>query len=80
MSIKYEIIKSCVTVNNERTEVYGICAVDTEIGTVECVHNISCDPFSVASLCRLCNLYSLSPIHLKDIAEDHVVNASENNS
>ena len=73
MSIKYEITKSNITVNNERTEVYGISAVDSEIGTVETVSNISCDPFYVASLCRLCNTYSLSPIHLKDVADDHII-------
>jgi hypothetical protein len=73
MSIKYEIIKSNITVNNEKTEVYGISAVDSEIGAIESVNNISQDPFYVASLCRLCNLYSLSPIHLKDVADDYII-------
>ena len=73
MSIKYEIIKSNITVNNEKTEVYGISAVDSEIGAIESVNNISQDLFYVASLCRLCNLYSLSPIHLKDVADDYII-------
>ena len=78
MCVKYEIIKSVLTVNNETTDAYGISAVDSDGKTVECVHNISCDPFFVASLCRICNLYSLSPIHLKDVAEDYIVKISEN--
>lgn len=77
MSIKYEIVKTKISLNNESVATYGICAKDTDGRTIECVSDISIDPFLVASLCRICNSSSLSPIHLKDVAEDLLLKKNE---
>ncbi len=72
MEIKYEIIKTDKIINGKNVTVYGIAAFDLNGVMIENVSDISSDPFSVASLCRLCNIHSLSPVHLREIAEDFV--------
>ncbi len=70
--VKYRVIKERVTSENgvEYTA-YGIKAVEN--GRELCrVSDIGCTYISVKKLCIRCNRLKLSPVHLRDVAEDFI--------
>lgn len=68
--VKYKVIKERLT-NEEGVEytAYGIKAVENGRETTR-VADIGCTYISVKKLCMRCNRLKLSPVHLRDVAED----------
>lgn len=70
--VKYKVIKERLT-SEEGVEytAYGIKAVEKgcEIARMA---DIGCTYISVKKLCMRCNRLKLSPVHLRDVAEDFV--------
>ena len=70
--VKYRVIKERFTSENGvKYTAYGIKAVENG-RELRRVADIGCTYVSVKKLCMRCNRLKLSPIHLRDVAEDFV--------
>ena len=73
--VKYKVIKeSLISAEGKKYTAYGIKALEngSEIAQVP---DIGCTYISVKKLCAQCNRLKLSPVHLRDVAEDFVAKA-----
>ena len=71
--LHYRIISEYCSVDGAEHTVYGIAAVGGD-GSIICyVGNITPNREKAERLALLCETAALSPIHLRDVAEDYVV-------
>ncbi len=68
--VKYKVIKErLISEDGRKYTAYGIKAVKNGRET-ERIPDIGCTYFPVKKLCVQCNRLKLSPVHLRDVAED----------
>ena len=72
MDLLYRVVRSEIPSDDGYFIAYGIEVYDKNGEKLEGVYDISTDPFYVASICRLCTINAVSPIHLKDIIIDRI--------
>ncbi len=73
--VKYKVIKErLINEDGRKYTAYGIKAVENGRETAR-VSDIGCTYIPVRKLCMQCNRLKLSPVHLRDVAEDFAVKA-----
>ncbi len=73
--VKYKVIKErLIGEDGKKYAAYGIKAVENGCETGR-VSDIACTYIPVRKLCVQCNRLKLSPVHLRDVAEDFAANA-----
>ena len=71
--MKYALIQGTYLIGGEAHIGYGIAYTENNYLSFE---DLTLDPISVAKLVKLCNELDLSPIHLKDVVEDFLIEAT----
>ena len=71
--MKYTLIQGSYSIDGETHIGYGIAYNEDRTLSVE---NLTTNPASVTNLVKLCNDLDLSSIHLMDVAEDFLVEAT----
>ena len=71
--MKYTLIQGSYSIDGETHIGYGIAYTEDRALSVE---DLTTNPTSAAKLVKLCNDLDLSPIHLMDVAEDFLVEAT----
>lgn len=71
--MKYSLIKGTYLIEGEAHIGYGIGYTENSALSFE---NLALNPIPVAKLVKLCNELDLSPIHLKDVVEDFLIEST----
>ena len=71
--MKYIIIQGRYLIEGEAHTGYGIAYTGNSTLSFE---DLTGNPTTIAELVRLCNELDLSPIHLKDVVEDFLIQST----
>ena len=71
--MKYSLIKGSYLIDGESHIGYGISYTENSEVSFE---DLTLNPITVAKLVKLCNELDLSPIHLKDVVEDFLIEST----
>ena len=71
--MKYSLIKGTYLIEGKAHIGYGIGYTENSALSFE---DLTLNPISVAKLVKLCNELDLSPIHLKDVVEDFLIEST----
>ena len=71
--VRYKVTQKVVCVEGNKYVSYGVCAVDENGRVTARVSDISTNKSLVLAFCKKCNRCKLSPLHLKEAAEDCVL-------
>ncbi len=68
--MKYALIRGSYSIDGESHVGYGICCTEDSALLFE---DLTVDPTAAARLVKLCNDSDLSPVHLRGVVEDFLV-------
>ena len=71
--MKYSLIKGTYLIEGESHIGYGIGYTENSDLSFE---DLTLNPIAVAKLVKLCNELDLSPIHLKNVVEDFLIQST----
>ena len=71
--MKYSLVKGTYLIDGEAHIGYGISYTENSALSFE---DLTLNPIAVAKLVKLCNELDLSPIHLKDVVEDFLIEST----
>ena len=71
--MKYSLMRGIYLIDGDSYVGYGIGYTENSTLSFE---DLALDPIVVAKLVKLCNELDLSPIHLKDVVEDFLIEST----
>ena len=71
--MKYSLVEGTYLIDGEAHIGYGIGYTENSVLSFE---DLTLNPIAVEKLVKLCNELNLSPIHLKDVVEDFLIEST----